>query len=240
LRSAADGPALGPPQGRKEIARAAVLFDFGGTLDADGVPWKERFYRLFRARDVDIPRERFDHVFYAADDALVGAISPTLCFRDTVRSVAVGVTRGLGLADDGLSDGVAETFVDEALAVARRNIPLLARLAERYRLGIVSNFYGNLPAVCDDVGVRPFFGVIVDSVWAGCTKPDPRIFRRAVDGLRVAPAETTFVGDSLSRDMAGARAVGMPHIWLAGEAAGTTCCAGDRVIRTLADLETVL
>ena len=25
---------------------AAVLFDFGGTLDADGVAWKERFFRL--------------------------------------------------------------------------------------------------------------------------------------------------------------------------------------------------
>jgi FMN phosphatase YigB (HAD superfamily) len=104
----------------------------------------------------------------------------------------------------------------------------------------VSNFYGNLAAVCDDVGVRPFFGVIVDSVWAGCTKPDPLIFRRAVDGLRVAPAEATFVGDSLSRDMAGARADGMPHIWLAGEAGGAACCGGDRVIHTLEDLEGVL
>jgi FMN phosphatase YigB (HAD superfamily) len=61
-----------------------------------------------------------------------------------------------------------------------------------------------------------------------------------VDALRVAPAEATFVGDSLSRDMAGARAMGMPHIWLAGGAAGTACCAGDRVIRTLIDLEGVL
>jgi putative hydrolase of the HAD superfamily len=135
---------------------------------------------------------------------------------------------------------VAEAFVDEALMVTRRNAPILARLAERYRLGIVSNFYGNLAAVCDDVGVRPFFGVIVDSVWAGCVKPDPLIFRRAVDGLRVAPAEATFVGDSLSRDMAGARAVGMPHIWLSSQVAGEACCAGDRVIRTLGELEGVL
>jgi HAD superfamily hydrolase (TIGR01509 family) len=217
-----------------------VLFDFGGTLDADGVPWKERFYRHFLARGAAVSRERFEPVFYAADDALVGAISPSLSFHETARAVAVAVAQGLGLSDDSLSDGVARAFVDEALAVARRNIPLLARLAEHYQLGIVSNFYGNLLTVCDDIGVRPFFGVIVDSVWAGCTKPDPRIFRRAVDGLRVAPAEATFVGDSPARDMAGARAIGMPHIWLAGEAAGTTCCAGDRVIRTLRDLESVL
>ena len=50
----------------------------------------------------------------------------------------------------------------------------------------------------------------------------------------------TFVGDSLPRDMAGARAVGMPHIWLSGDRAGAACCAGDRVIRTLDDLEAAL
>jgi HAD superfamily hydrolase (TIGR01509 family) len=222
------------------IAQAALLFDFGGTLDADGVPWRERFFRLFLACGVDVARERFDPIFYAADDALVGSVPPSFSFRETARSVATAVARGLGIGDPDLSTDVADAFVDEALAMARRNLPMLERLAGRYRLGIVSNFYGNLATVCDDVGVRPLFGVIVDSVWAGCTKPNPLIFRRAVDGLRVAPEETTFVGDSLARDMAGARAMGMPHIWLAGDAAGAPCCAGDRVIRTLSDLEAVL
>jgi len=228
------------PSGRRAITQAAVLFDFGGTLDADGVPWKERFFRIYHAEGVHIAREQFDSIFHEADDAVVGAIPATLPFRDTVRQVAAGVTRGLDVTECGLTERVTDAFVAEALAVARQNIPLLARLTERFRLGIVSNFYGNLVTVCDDVGVRPFFGVIVDSVWAGCTKPDPRIFRRATEGLRVSPAEATFVGDSLARDMAGARAVGMPHVWLAGEASGSVCCAGDRTIRTLKELEDVL
>jgi putative hydrolase of the HAD superfamily len=217
-----------------------VLFDFGGTLDADGVAWRERFFECYRASGVGVSRAEFDPAFYAADDAVVGAIAVSTPFRDTVRAVAAGVTRRLGLSDDGLTDGVTNAFVNAALAATRRNLPLLARLAQRYRLGIVSNFYGNLSAVCDDVGVSPLFGVIVDSVWAGCTKPDPRIFRRATEELRVAPAEATFVGDSLARDMAGARALGMPHVWLAGEGGGSACCAGDRTIRTLKELEDVL
>jgi putative hydrolase of the HAD superfamily len=229
----------GPP-GSRTITQAAILFDFGGTLDADGVPWKERFFRLYHAEGVHISREQFDPIFHAADDAVVGTIPVALPFRDTVREVAAGVTRRLDVTEWTLTERVTNAFVVEALAAARQNIPLLARLAERFRLGIVSNFYGNLATVCDDVGVRPFFGVIVDSVWAGCTKPDPRIFRRATEGLRVSPAEATFVGDSLARDMAGARAVGMPHVWLAGEAVGSACCAGDRTIRTLKELEDVL
>ena len=30
-----------------------LLFDFGGTLDADGVAWKERFFTLYRAEGLD-------------------------------------------------------------------------------------------------------------------------------------------------------------------------------------------
>ncbi len=204
------------------------------------MPWKERFFRLYHAEGTGISRELFDPIFYAADDALVGAIPTTLPFRDTVRRIAAGVTRRLDVGGEILTDRVTRAFVDDTMVIAHQNIPLLARLAERFRLGVVSNFYGNLVTVCDDVGVRPFFGVIVDSVWAGCTKPDPRIFRRAVDGLRVSPAEAMFVGDSLARDMAGARAAGMPHVWLSAEAGGSPCCAGDRTIRTLKELEDVL
>ena len=32
-----------------------VLFDFGGTLDADGVAWKERFYALYQSEGLERP-----------------------------------------------------------------------------------------------------------------------------------------------------------------------------------------
>jgi putative hydrolase of the HAD superfamily len=219
----------------------ALLFDLGGTLDADGLTWKERFSRLFRDAGVSVAADRFDPVFYAADDALVGTVPTSLSLRETATRVAAGVARGLGIADADVAVGIAERFVDDALATSRRNVPLLARLAARYRLGLVSNFYGNLVTVCDDMAIRPFFGAIVDSVRAGCVKPDPRIFRQAVEELGVSPVASTFVGDSLTRDMAGARAAGMAHVWLAPETAdGKPCCAGDHVIRTLLDLEALL
>ncbi len=83
---------------------------------------------------------------------------------------------------------------------------MLAALAGRYRLGMVSNFYGNLEAVCDDTGVRKLFGIIMDSARVGCEKPDPRIFGAALDGpRRHSRLAAMFVGDSLPRDMAGAR-----------------------------------
>jgi len=96
--------------------------------------------------------------------------------------------------------------------------------------------------VCDDAGIRSLFGVLVDSAEVGCTKPAPRIFQLALGALGVSAAKATFVGDSLPRDMAGARGVGMPHIWLVGAEAlaATPCCRDDRQIRSLRELETIL
>lgn len=221
---------------------SAVLFDFGGTLDAEGLSWKERFHRLFEDEGVAVEPGRFDPVFYAADDALVGAVPETLSLADTVHRVAEGVARALRPDDAALGGRVAARFLIDAEASCRANAPILERLACRYRLGIVSNFYGNLATVCDNAQVRRYFGVIVDSARVGLSKPDPRIFVTAVEALGIEPRRAVMVGDSLARDMAGARAAGMAHIWLTPDPArqGRPCCPGDRVIRSLRDLEGLL
>ena len=53
--------------------------------------------------------------------------------------------------------------------------------------------------------------------------------------------EAVFVGDSPSRDMAGARSLGMRHVWLRPDerANEAPCCPGDVVIPRLADLERI-
>jgi len=219
----------------------AVLFDFGGTLDAAGVPWKERIFHLYREEGVDVTAERFAPLFYRADDALVGTIPATLSFRDTVHRLVAGVSAGLGVTDATVTVRVATQFVEDALEAVGASTLVLARLARRHRLGLVSNFYGNLDTVCADVGLSGLFAVIVDSARVGCSKPDPRIFQRALDDVGVAPGDATFVGDSPTRDMAGARGVGMRHVWLVPpEARPIPCCPGDRVVRALSELDELL
>ena len=221
---------------------SAVLFDFGGTLDADGLTWRERFHRLFGAEGVAVEPARFDPVFYAADDALVGSVPETFSLQETVRRVAGDVARQLRPDDAALGSRVAARFLADARACFAANAPILERLGRRYRLGVVSNFYGNLATVCDNAQVRRYFGVIVDSARVGLSKPDPRIFVTAVEALGIEPGRAVMVGDSLARDMAGARAAGMAHIWLTPvpERQGRPCCPGDRVIRSLRDLEGLL
>ena len=66
-----------------------LLFDFGGTLDADGVAWKERFHALYRADGLDVTSDAFARAFYAADDPLVGSLPPTTDLAGTVHALTV-------------------------------------------------------------------------------------------------------------------------------------------------------
>lgn len=219
----------------------ALLFDFGGTLDADGIPWKERFYRLAREEGLEMPQPQFDRAFYDATDPLEGTISRAAGFRELVDRVADGLAAGLRREGD-LLRRIGDRFAADSLRHLSASAVLLSRLSDRYRIGIVSNFYGNLQAVCDEVGLTPSIGVAVDSTLVGCKKPDPKIFRAALDPLGAAPENAVFVGDSMRRDMAGARGLGMRHVWLRADSlagSGDACCAGDAVIARLAEIERV-
>ena len=203
-----------------------LLFDFGGTLDADGVAWKERFHTLYRAEGLDIAADAFAPIFFAADDPLVGSLSSTAGLSETVTALATNLEaeltrRGAGTEDTGAvneqnrGQRVASRFLFEASAAFTRNRPILEALKARYRLGIVSNFYGNLEAVCRSAAIAPLFGVMVDSQCVGAEKPDPAIFHVALATLHATPETTVFVGDSLRRDREGARRMGMRFIWIA-------------------------
>jgi FMN phosphatase YigB (HAD superfamily) len=202
-----------------------LLFDFGGTLDADGVAWKERFHALYLAEGLDMSAEAFAPVFFAADDPLVGALPPTAGLKETVHALAAGLESELARqagAAKGRTDGdrgrrVASRFLADMMAIFARNRTVLEALGERCRLGVVSNFYGNLEAVCRSSGLDSLFAVMTDSCRVGAEKPDPAIFRAALDALRAAPETTVYIGDSLSRDCEGARRAGMRFIWIAPE-----------------------
>jgi putative hydrolase of the HAD superfamily len=204
-----------------------LLFDFGGTLDADGVAWKERFYAFYRGEGLDMTADAFEPSFFAADDPLVGSLPPATDLSGTVSALVTNLEaelarRGAG-ADNAQTNGdrglrVASRFLSEASATFARNRPVLGALSERYRLGIVSNFYGNLEAVCRGAGLDSHFAVVVDSHCVGVEKPDPAIFRVALESLGASPETTLFVGDSLRRDREGARRMGMRFIWMAPQA----------------------
>ena len=120
--------------------------------------------------------------------------------------------------------------------------PLLQSCRKKYVLGIVSNFYGNLTAVCRELCIDVYFHSFIDSAVVGARKPDPKIFQLAVDSLHALPAETYVVGDSYERDIVPAKTIGCIAIWLCGKSwnrpADTS--SADYVIFSLNELKTLL
>lgn len=104
-------------------------------------------------------------------------------------------------------------------------------------LGIVSD--GSTPEQEETLwrlGILDCFDALVISEDVGVEKPDPRIFRVALDRLNLLPDEALMVGDSLERDVKGAKALGMKtaHIHLYGPLERPS--EADYVISSLFDL----
>jgi FMN phosphatase YigB (HAD superfamily) len=220
------------------VTAKAVLFDFGGTLDSDGLPWKDRFAAAWREEVGDVPPARFDPAFYAADDALVGAVPRDLSLEETVRRLAGNLSRELD-ADPEAGGRAGARFLRESAPRLRR-----ARgFSELSRIGIASASSPTSTETwrpwCASSGLAP----TCRSSW---TRPS-RVSRsrtRASSGspsrpwMR-GPRTPSFVGDSMPRDMEGARRLGMAHVWLA-PGRDRACCPGDAVIERLDRLPEVI
>jgi putative hydrolase of the HAD superfamily len=224
-----------PPWNPRDLK--ACLFDFGGTLDADGVTWQDRFYALYGRHGIDVDREVFRQAFYYADDSLTETRAlEGAGLQETLQAQGERVWEALRLnGNSRRMRAIVTDFLEDMKWYVERNRQLLVLLRSRYSLGIVSNFYGNLDRVCEDLGIRDLFLCVVDSSCEGVAKPDPRIFQAALDLTGTRSEEAVFVGDNPSRDMEGAKGVGMPHVLLAGEAIerARPCCPGDPVIPSL-------
>jgi putative hydrolase of the HAD superfamily len=87
---------------------------------------------------------------------------------------------------------------------------VLAALRGRgLRLAVVSNWDERLPGLLEGLGLTPYFETVVYSSAVGVEKPDPRIFRRALDELEVEPEAAVHVGDGALEDVEGALGAGL-------------------------------
>jgi HAD superfamily hydrolase (TIGR01509 family) len=122
-------------------------------------------------------------------------------------------------------------------AVRSGSTESLARLkGAGLRLGVVSNSDGRVEQALGAAGLRDYFDVVIDSALVGLEKPDPGIFRAALEALGVQPDEALYVGDLYEIDVLGAQAAGLRAIWFdppAGKSA--PACSTTGSIRELVE-----
>jgi putative hydrolase of the HAD superfamily len=92
---------------------------------------------------------------------------------------------------------------------------VLRRLKERgYRMAVVSNAEGRVAQDLAAAGYDGLFETVVDSFEVGIEKPDPAIFRIALDRLGADAGASVYLGDVPSVDVEGARAAGIAAVLL--------------------------
>lgn len=86
-------------------------------------------------------------------------------------------------------------------------------------------------------GILDSMDYVAVSAEHGVAKPDPALFRVALDRLGVAPEDAWHVGDRLADDVAGALAAGITAVWLDRSGAGPA--VDPRPDATVSDLDGV-
>jgi putative hydrolase of the HAD superfamily len=195
-----------------------VLFDAGDTLLAPAPSFQGRFVAV--AADHGLPLEEA-----AVDAAIADAVRAASWPSDwtdpaTQRSFWVDFYRQVlaGLGHDGdkleLAEALFTAFSDPAGYRLFDDVrPALEELAGRgVTLGVVSNFEPWLEDVLALQEVDHLFAAVAISGRLGVAKPDPAIFRWAVQEAGADPAATVHVGDQPVNDVDAARAVGLTPV----------------------------
>jgi putative hydrolase of the HAD superfamily len=195
-----------------------VLFDAVDTLLAPAPSFQGRFVAV--AAEHGVPLEE------AAVDAAIAAAAREAAWPEdwtdpaTQRTFWLGFYRdvltGLGHQGPGLelAEALFQAFSDPAAYRLFDDVrPALDELAGRgITLGLVSNFEPWLDEILALQGIDGRFAAVAVSGKLGVAKPDPRIFKAALDQAGADPGATVHVGDQLVNDVAGAAASGITPV----------------------------
>ncbi len=146
----------------------------------------------------------------------------------------------IGLDDDALRNQLVSNTResanwDQIIPGTREH---LLRLAERYRIGVISNADGKIEDVLRRCGIADCFLTITDSGLVGYEKPRPEIFRHALQSLDAHPEESLYVGDVYFVDYVGAKQAGMQAVLM--DVSGAYKEKGVARVESLAELRTML
>ena len=193
-----------------------IIFDFGGTLDGNGIHWRDRFFYLIKKQIPALTWEQFEYADHRSiADFVADERTKSRTLRESAETILSGINHYLpiGIIDLALT---TEQFCQPAEEFLKRNRDFLEKLASSYRLGVISNNFGNTQGWCDEYELTPLLDTVIDSTVVGFEKPDPKIFYLALDEMGISSKNSVYVGDTFSDDVVGSNQAGMFSAWLVG------------------------
>ncbi len=183
----------------------AVIFDMFETLVS--LYRCEQYFGEHMCRDMGITEERFREIWDASEgERSIGAKR----LEDTVREIM----EKNGVFEQDLFESIVRKRSEgrrKVFDVYRDDIkPLLTALKDRgLKVALITNCFSEEAVAIKDSDLYPLFDVPILSYDEGFMKPDPAIYRLALDRLGLQPEECLYVGDGGSHELEAAREIGM-------------------------------
>lgn len=176
-----------------QVALPRVAREHGVARDLD----PDEYYLLYR----EVERERPGRPYREVSDEAYGRLLARSGYDDA------DLARRVGAAYRALRLGSLDLY-PEALEV-------LDALHGEVPLGVISNGPADIQwEKLERFGLRRFFDAVVISGEVGVEKPDPSIFRLALERLGVEAPRSAHVGDNLEADVRGALQAGLTAAWV--------------------------
>lgn len=202
-----------------------VFFDAGETLLHPHPSFPEVFAQVCEENGRPITVEEIAEIQQRLAPHLVdlaeetGVENPTFSEKESVAFWSYLYRRfleELAIEDESLVTKLYARFSSTSTyRLFEDSLPALSAVQEAgYRLGLISNFEGWLEEMLVELEVGHLFDVRVISGVEGVEKPDPAIYRLALEKAAVEGDRAVHVGDSPSLDVTPSQEVGMNPVLL--------------------------
>ena len=214
----------------------AILFDYGATLDTFGQHWGMVIWHGYEHLGIPVTEAQYRDAYVYGERTLGSKeiIRKTDTFLTTL-DVKIDLQfdflrdSGAWLPEPGERKAKHDALVEYLYSGLQRNMSHTRQILSQLRdkgipMALVSNFYGNVETVLEEMQIRDFFCDVIESAQVGIRKPDPRLYALGVEALRknVMPrqmqeSDVLVVGDSISKDILPAKSLGCKTAWFKGE-----------------------
>ncbi|MEI8346448.1 MAG: HAD family hydrolase [Pseudomonadota bacterium] len=200
----------------QKINVSAILFDFGGCLDSNGVHTRHLVFNTFvdvkLLEDYDAPE--FAEVWGGVDAEInEKGTAVNMKLEQMNQFLVKRIAKDLGVENQtGQLAEVARRLTNFQKRTLETNRIVVEKLSKDFSLGIISNFYGNLNIILEEFKMKDLFTCVVESYHAKVAKPSPAIFEKALKGVGKSAGECLMVGDNPERDILPAQKLGMKTV----------------------------
>lgn len=191
----------------------AVIFDLFGTLVLS-VPLEKHNDRLKEIADaISIDSCVFLKLWSeTAEKRIKGYLKN---FRENIEFIMnqVGVVSESETIEKGLQ--IRMDMIRKEFVLRKDTLDVLTAIRQRCcRTALISDCTHESTVIWPDMPLAQLLDVTIFSCQAGLRKPDPRIYRIALEQLKVEPVECLYIGDGGSKELTGALEVGLNPVLL--------------------------